>query len=75
MTGTLANGYSSESAQRELSNEYHYDRVWVVFKNLCLPVVWTKVVSALEGYYLVCAPEPPGRSAEEAIALFLARSR
>ena len=27
MTGTLANGYSSDSTQQELSNEYQYDRV------------------------------------------------
>ena len=27
MTETLANGYSSESTQRELFNEYQYDRV------------------------------------------------
>ena len=27
MTETLANGYSSESTQRELSNEYQDDRV------------------------------------------------
>ena len=29
--------YSSESTQRdELSNEYQPDRVWMVFKNLCV---------------------------------------
>ena len=27
MTETLANGYSYESTQRELSNEYQHDRV------------------------------------------------
>ena len=27
MTETLANGYSSESTRRELSNEYQHDRV------------------------------------------------
>ena len=27
MAETLANGYSSESTQRELSNEYQHDRV------------------------------------------------
>ena len=32
MTETLANGYSSESTQRELSNEYQLDRVSMVFK-------------------------------------------
>ena len=49
MTETLGNGYSSESAQRELSNEYQHDRVWMVYKYLCICVLWTKVVSALEG--------------------------
>ena len=44
MTETWANGYSSESSLRELSNEYQHDRVWMVFKKL-----WTKVASALEG--------------------------
>ena len=37
MIETLANGYSSESAQRELSDEYQYDRVQVVFKKYLLP--------------------------------------
>ena len=48
MTETLANGYSSESAPRELSNEYQHDRVWMVFKNLCICVLWMKVALALE---------------------------
>ena len=30
MTETLANGYSSKSTQRELSNEYVHDRVYMV---------------------------------------------
>ena len=34
MIETLAHGYSSESAQRELSNGYQHDRVWLVFKFL-----------------------------------------
>ena len=42
---TLAHGYSSESAQWELSNEYQHDRVSTVFKNLCILVLWTKVQS------------------------------
>ena len=46
---TLAHGYSSESNQRELSNEYQHDRVLMVFKNLCILVLWTKEASALEG--------------------------
>ena len=49
MTETLANGYSSESAQQELSNEYQHDRVSMVFKDFSVLVLWTNVVSALEG--------------------------
>ena len=49
MTETLTNGYSYESTQRELSNEYQQDRVYMVFKGLCVLVLWTKVASALEG--------------------------
>ena len=49
MTETLASGYSSESTPPGLSNEYQQDRVWVVFKNLCVRVLWMIVVSALEG--------------------------
>ena len=48
MTEILASGYSSESAPQEPSNEYQHDRVWVVFKNLCILVLW-RVASALEG--------------------------
>ena len=32
ITETLAYGYSSESAQRELSNEYQHERVRIFFK-------------------------------------------
>ena len=49
MTETVAHGYSSEITQRELSNEYQYDRDWMVFKNLCIFVLWRKVALALEG--------------------------
>ena len=52
MTETLAHGYSSKSSQQELSHEYQYDRVHMVFKNLCVLVLWTKVASALEGFDL-----------------------
>ena len=45
----LANGYSSESAQQELSNEYQHDRVLMVLKNLCILALWAKVATALEG--------------------------
>ena len=46
-TATLAHRYSFESTQLELSNEYQQDRVWRVFKNLCILVLWTKVILAL----------------------------
>ena len=49
MTETLAHGYSSESTQRELSNEYQHDRVLIVFKKICVLVLLTKLASALEG--------------------------
>ena len=45
----LANGYSSESAQQELSNEYQHDRVLMVLKHLCILVLLAKVATALEG--------------------------
>ena len=46
MAETLANGYSSESTWRELSNEYQEDRVYVIFKNLCFLVsVWPQALS------------------------------
>ena len=49
MTETMANGYSSESTQRELSNEYQHDRVYMLFNNLRVLVLWMKVALALEG--------------------------
>ena len=49
ITETLANGYSSESTRRELSNEYQDDRVSMFFQESCIFVLWTKVVSALKG--------------------------
>ena len=52
MIKTLANGYSYESAQRELSNEYQHDRVKRVIQNLCIIVLGMKVASALEGLSL-----------------------
>ena len=50
MTETLAYGYSSQNTQWELSNEYQHDRVYMVFKDLCVILLWTKVyiASALE---------------------------
>ena len=52
ITETLANGYSSESTRRELSNEYQDDRVSMVFQESCILVLWPKVVSALAGLNL-----------------------
>ena len=49
MTETLANGYSNERTQQELSNEYQYDRVKMVFKDFSVLGLWIKVASALEG--------------------------
>ena len=37
MTETLTYGYSYESTQRELSNEYHHDRVLDVFQKSLHP--------------------------------------
>ena len=54
MTETLANGYSSESTQRELSNEYQHDMVRMVFKDICVLGVKTKVSSALKGLSQSC---------------------
>ena len=49
MTETLGCGYSYESTLRGLSNEYQHDRVSMIFKNLCVLVLWMIVASALEG--------------------------
>ena len=56
MTKTLANGYSYESSQQELSNEYQDDKVWMVFKDLCVLVLWTEIASGLEGLRYTSAP-------------------
>ena len=45
----MVHGYSSESTKRELSNEYQYDRVQVVFESIRVLVLLTKVASELEG--------------------------
>ena len=45
----LANGYSSESTHQELSNEYQHDMVKIVFKNICILFLRTKVAIALKG--------------------------
>ena len=49
MTEPLANGYSSESTQLELSHEYQHDQIQMVLKNLCVLVLWMEVALALEG--------------------------
>ena len=49
MIESLANGYSSERDQQELSNEYQHIRVWMAFKNVCVLVLLIKEVSALKG--------------------------
>ena len=49
MIETLARGYSSKGTRRELSNECQYDRVSMVFINIHVPVIRTKVASAFEG--------------------------
>ena len=36
MTETLSYGYSFDSTQRELANEYQHDRVLMVSKKLCI---------------------------------------
>ena len=48
MIETMANGYSSEGTQRELSNEYPHDRVKKIFMILFVLVHWKKVTSALK---------------------------
>ena len=49
-------GYSSENIQWALFNEYQHDKVWKVFKNLWVLVLWTKVALALKG--LTCQTLP-----------------
>ena len=49
MIETLVYGYSSDSTQREVSNEYQHDKVKMIFNNFCIFVLWTKIASALEG--------------------------
>ena len=46
MTETLANWYSSESTQGELFNEYQHDKVWMIFKNVCIFVLWMKLATS-----------------------------
>ena len=58
ITETLANGYSFESTQREISNEYKHDRDVMFSKNLCVLVLKTKLATASERsrtLYTTCA--------------------
>ena len=55
MAETLAHGYSSESTLRELSNECQHDRVYVVFKNLCLPELMMQLALGLDGLMEFCS--------------------
>ena len=63
MTITLAHGHSFDSTQRELSNEYQHGRVYMVFKNLLVLVLWKKKVTlALEGLnFNFNSIPPPGQ--------------
>ena len=45
----MEKGYSSESTQGELSNEFQDDRLLMVFKKLCVHVLWMKAATELEG--------------------------
>ena len=49
MTETLANGYSYESTQQELSSEYPHDLVRMISITFCIVVNWTKITSVSEG--------------------------
>ena len=58
-------GYSSDSAQQELSNEYQHDRVRWFSKIFAILVLWAKIASALEGLrhplrdvHLICTIYP-----------------
>ena len=42
MTENLAHRYSSESTQRELSNEYQHDRVWGFYQKPVRPFALDK---------------------------------
>ena len=42
MAGTLSYWYSSDSEQKEISNEYQHDRVYIIVKKVCVVIPWTK---------------------------------
>ena len=54
LTETVANGYSSDSTQRELSNEYQHDRVKMIFISFCFFVHWTKFSLSSRRVNLMC---------------------
>ena len=53
VTETLAYWYSSDSTQYAC-NEYQQERYQTVFKNVCVPMLWTNVTSALEELKVFC---------------------
>ena len=70
-------GYSSESTQQGLSNQYQHYRVRMVFKYIGVLVLWMKVASALEGlryhklavYLLIVYFKPPKYSSIKTLTL------
>ena len=59
---TMAQGYSSVTAPRELSDEYQHGRTSIFSQIFAFPVLWTKVSSALEGlicFWFLCLPLEP----------------
>ena len=49
MTEIIANGYSSDSTQQELSNEYQQDRVKMIFIIFCFLYIGRKLTQQLKG--------------------------
>ena len=52
MTETLGHGYSSESTLRDLDYPVNVNKIGfkMLFKNLCVLVLWMKVASAFKGF-------------------------
>ena len=50
MTETLAHGYSSDSTQRELSNEYQHDRVANLANTKNAKKSWKMIETLAHGY-------------------------
>ena len=53
----MANGYSSDSARRELSNEYQDDRVKMIFIIFFYFVHQKKVTSAADRLTIIAPPQ------------------